>query len=242
MVTPADVPDILGDLDEPFLEQLRSLLVEQNLLLEVLRDDDARYSAMSRDAASSRRHVTQFTLFPGDRVSHEGQVYKLMSIDTSTPSEPATARIRNASHEDAPTRIVRYSSLRPLASPRPEHMHSTVATDSMQVGKFVFFSSDTSANVLGGKIVSVDVDAACITVHEHRQASIATRRFTPLYTNTAHRDNRMEAKEKPQPCHVHVFHDVPINRVHDIVVGNITGYHVHQYMLDSLRSMGIVDE
>ena len=80
MVTPADVPDILGDLNEPFLEQLRSLLVEQNLLLEVLRDDDARYSAMSRDAASSRRHVTQFTLFPGDRVSHEGQVYKLMSI------------------------------------------------------------------------------------------------------------------------------------------------------------------
>ena len=175
-------------------------------------------------------------------MSHEGQVYKLMSIDTSTPSEPATARIRNASHEDAPTRIVRYSSLRPLASPRPEHMHSTVTTDSMQVGKFVFFSSDTSANVLGGKIVSVDVDAACITVHEHRQASIATRRFTPLYTNTAHRDNRMEAKEKPRPCHVHVhvLHDVPINRVH--VVGNITGYHVHQSMLDSLRSMGIVDE
>ena len=161
------------------------------------------YSAMSRDASSSRRHVTQFTLFPRDRVSYEGQVYKLMPIDTSTPSEPAKALIRLASHEDAPTRIVRYASLHPLASPRPEHMHSTVATDSMQVGKFVFFSSDTSADVLGGKIVSIDADTACITVHEleHRQASIATRRFTSLYTNTAHRDNRIEAKEKPQPCH-----------------------------------------
>ena len=167
----------------------------------------------------------------------------LMSIDTSTPSEPAKAAIRSTSHEDAPTRIVRYDSLRPLASPRPEHMHSTAATDSLQVGKFAFFSSDTSADVLGGKIVSmrVDVDAACITVHEHRQASRATRQFTPLYTwsNTAHRGNRMEAKEKPQPCHVHVLHDVPIDKVH--VVRNITGYHVHQSMLDSLRSMGVVD-
>ena len=36
-------------------------------------------------------------------------------------------------------------------------MHSAVATDSMQVGKSVPFSSDTSADVLGGKIVSVDV-------------------------------------------------------------------------------------
>ena len=174
MVTPADVPDILGVLDEPFLEQLRSLLIEQNTLLEVLHDDDARYSAMSSYAASSRRHITQFTLFPGDRVSYKGQVYKLMpSIDTSTPSESAKALIRLVSHESAPTRIVRYSSLRPLASPRPEHMHSTVATGSMQVGKFVFFSSDTmsSADVLGGKIVSVDTDTECITVHEHHQDS-----------------------------------------------------------------------
>ena len=77
------------DLDEPFFEQLRSLLVDQDVLLEVLGDDDARYCAMSRDAASSRRHVTQRNLFPGDRVSHEGQVGKLISIDMSTPSEPA---------------------------------------------------------------------------------------------------------------------------------------------------------
>ena len=48
MVTPADVTDILGDLDEPFLEQLCSLLIEQNMLLEVLRDDDARYNDVFR--------------------------------------------------------------------------------------------------------------------------------------------------------------------------------------------------
>ena len=40
------------------------LLVEQHGLLNILRDDDGRYSTMSRDVASSRRHVTQFTLRP----------------------------------------------------------------------------------------------------------------------------------------------------------------------------------
>ena len=109
MVTPADVPDILGDMDESFLQALRDLLVEKHGLLEILRDDDARYSSLSCDAASSRRHVTSFSLRPGDKVSYEGQLYTLLSLDASTPSEPAKATIRVTTHDDAAIRVVRYS-------------------------------------------------------------------------------------------------------------------------------------
>ena len=131
MVRPADVPDILGDIDDEFLEQLRSLLLEQNNLVTILRDDDARYSAMGRDTASSRQHVTQFTLRPGDRVSYtyDSQEYTLLSIGDSTPTTPAKAVIRLVSHEHVATRTVRYASLRPLASPRPELMRSSVTCD-----------------------------------------------------------------------------------------------------------------
>ena len=76
------------------------------------------------------------------------------------------------------------SALGPLASPRPEHMHSDVTCDNAELGKFVFFSSDTSTDVLGGTVTRIDADAQSITVHEHRQANIAIHRFTPIYTNT----------------------------------------------------------
>ena len=143
----------LGDIDDQFLEQLRSLLLEQNTLLDILRprDDDARYSAMARDSASSRQHVTQFTLRPGDRASYDGQEYTLLSIGDSTPTTPAKAIVRLVSHEHVATRTVRYASLRPRASPCPEHMNSSVTCDSLEVGQFVFFASDTmsSTDVLG---------------------------------------------------------------------------------------------
>ena len=63
-------------------------------------------------------------------------------------------------------------------------MHSDVTCDSMELGKFGFFSSDISTDVLGGTVTHIGVDAQSITVHEHRQATIAVRQFTPLYTST----------------------------------------------------------
>ena len=53
---------------------------------------------------------------------------------------------------------------------------------SVSVGQFVFFSMDTSVDVLGGTVTSADTDTSDITVHEHCQAhDILERRFTPLY-------------------------------------------------------------
>jgi hypothetical protein len=71
LVTPADIPEILHGLDSEFLDQLRLMLQEQNSLVQLARDDDARYNAIVRDAHSGNRRTTQFTLKTGDQVSHD---------------------------------------------------------------------------------------------------------------------------------------------------------------------------
>ena len=113
----------------------------------------------------------------------------------------------------------------------------TCTCDNIEVGQFVFFSSDTSTDVLGGTVTHMDVDAQSITVHEHRQANISVRRFTPLYTNTT--NSRTEQRAKPLSRHVALLHDVPVPHVH--AVGNIVRHHVDQPLLDSMRAMGVVD-
>ena len=118
-------------------------------------------------------------------------------------------------------------------------MRSYVTCDNIEVGQFVFFSSDTSTDVLGGTVTQchMDVDAQSITVHEHRQANISVLRFTPLYTNTT--NSRTEQRAKPLSHHVVLLHDVPVSHVH--AVGNIVRHHVDQTLLDSMRAMGVVD-
>ena len=116
-------------------------------------------------------------------------------------------------------------------------MHSSVTCDNLEVGQFAFFSSDTSTDVLGGTVTHMDVDAQSVTVHEHRQANIAVRRFTPLYTNTT--NSRIEQRAKPLSHHTALLHDVPMSYVH--AVGNIVRHHVDQTLLDSIRAMGVMD-
>ena len=60
-----------------FLDQLKHLLHEQNALVQISRDDDARYNAIVRDANEGRQCTTQFTLKP---------VTKCRMKDRSTPS------------------------------------------------------------------------------------------------------------------------------------------------------------
>ena len=58
----------------------------------------------------------------------------------------------------------------------------------------------------------MDVDARSVTVHEHRQANIAVRRFTPLHTNTT--NSRIEQRAKPlsHDHHTALLHDVPMSQ------------------------------
>ena len=110
--------------------------------------------------------------------------------------------------------------------PRPPLALSTCTPrlhhcDNVEVGKFVFFSSDTSTDVLGGTVRRIDVDAQGITVHGHRQANITVRWFSPLYTNTT--NSRIEQRAKPLSHHTAVLHDIPVSYVH--AVGNIERHH-----------------
>ena len=148
------------------------------------------------------------------------------------------ATIRVTTHDDAATRVVRYSALRPhdqaVASHRPEHMHSVMTRGDVEVDKLVFFSSETSPHVLGGTVQYVDSDTCAFTVYEHRQAAKSTCRFTPLYTDTSTRAHCVEPRVEPKPCHASMHNVVP-GDVH--AVGIITAFYLPQSMLDSLHAI-----
>lgn len=229
-----NTPDILGALDTEFVDQLRTVLIEQNELLQFIRDDEARYNATVREANAQRRVTTTFDLRPGDQVSHEGVQHTLLEVMQSSNSEPTKATIRVADHDTTTTKVVTYDTLRPLASPRPVHMHTT--TD-IALGKFAFYTDPTTHKVKAGTITNLSADSATATIHVHERSEVLVTRHTPLYLNT--RNGKHERKEKPQPHHEPVTIIVPC---HDIIVtGSIHNYHVGNNMLDALKSLGVLE-
>ena len=156
----SDIPTILQQLDTDFLRQLKSLLTEANDLVHIPRDDDARYSAMVRDANAERQVLTQFDLRIGDEVSYNGDKYELLELSPLAPSGPAKAVFRAVTHDTETTRTVLCSELRPLASPHPEHLFTTLtdsdAPTTLSIGTFVFF-----------KVLSTHNSNSCRDDHSH---------------------------------------------------------------------------
>ena len=236
-------PPLLGPLDSVFMTQLSTLLVEQHGLLHCLRDDEARYSMLLRDAHAQRAVTTTYDLKPGDSVSYDGSPYVLLDVKVSTPTSPAKVVIRDATHEGVRTRTVKYSDLRPLASHRPVHMHSDKAgwgtwAVAFDVGDFVFFSMPDSPKVEAGIVLAVSHDGF-VSIHDHRQAPALKRRFVPLYYNSD--TKTYEQRTVTYDHHTPATSRVPTTSVH--VSGRISHtYMIEQRMLDSLRSLGIHDE
>ena len=188
LVAVAEIPTLLSELDHDFLVQLRDLLNETNKLVQIARDDAARYSATLRDVEANRHYTTQFTLLPGDYVSYDGNTYKLLDINDASATEPVKATIRATDHDGSTTKTVRYSTLRPLATPRPELTFSTPAHTNVSPGDFVFFKADNSQDVLAGMVVSRHDGS--IVVHEYRRAPrIATmyKQYTAIHSITGMR-------------------------------------------------------
>ena len=228
--------DVLGS---TFVQQLRGLLHEHNDLVQIIRDDDARYAALSRDVTQHSRQLTQFDLRPGDRVSYEGDEYSLLELVTLNDDTPVKAVIRITTHDDAVTKTVKYSDLRPLTDPRPVNMHRNLRStvSSAKVGDFVFFTTPASPAVHSGLIITHDDNS--YSVHQYAQAPKIQTRFTPLFYNSTLRRN--ECKIKPQTCHSPVLNDITLNDM--IVVGSISDtYHVTSQLLDAVRSTGVADE
>ena len=240
---PEDLISALPDgLDSDFVSQIQSLLHGNMELLHLLRDDDARYSALLRDAHLVGKHVTKFTLKVGDKVSYDGNEYTLVDIPVSTPTAPVRATVRTVTHSGHEDKDVLYSDLRPLTDPRPVHMHGAPvdAVPTPSLGDFVFFSdvSPGSSKVLAGVVTNVGDDSS-VTVHEHKQADAIKRRFTPLYLNTL--NSSFEPKLKPQPHHCVVSTSVPLSCI--LAVGTISAtYHITDALLGSLTSFGVLPD
>ena len=164
---------------------------------------------------------------------HDGESCALLELISPTPTSPTKARIRAVSHEHAATMVVKCVDLRPLASPRPVHMHAGIVAS---VGQFVFFSTKDSPHVHGGVVTSVV--GSDLVVHEYRQAPSIKRRFTSLYINPT--SGKYEARVKPPTSHLPVLVDVSADAVH--ACGSIDNYHISASLFDALRSLGVLDE
>jgi len=234
MASVPDVPRVLGSVDSKFLEQLQSLLNEQNSLVQFVRYDDARYSSLVREANSRSGRSTTFDLRPGDDVSYDGTRYHLLDLVSPTPTDPTKARIRSTTHTGDTTLLVKYTDLRPLATPRPVHMHTS--SSSLLINDFVFFSLPDSSVVQGGIVVATQQGS--VTVYECRQAPSQQRRFTPIYLNST--NDRYEAKLKPSACHMPVHVDVPVACV--LAHGRIDNHYISASLFETLRSLGVLDE
>ena len=118
----------------------------------------------------------------GVAVSLNGQKYKLLEISDESPTDPMKATIRSTDHEGSVTKIVRYSTLRPLATPRPELTFTPPACTDVNPGDFVFFKVDNTPDILAGVVSSKTDDK--LVVHEYRRAPRITAMYKPVYLNT----------------------------------------------------------
>ena len=227
---------MLSELDHEFLIHLQTLLNETNDLVQIARDDAARYSATLRDVTADRRYTTQFTLLPGDYVSYDGKNYKLLDISDKSPTDPVKATIRSTDHDGSITKTVRYSTLRPLATPRPELTFTPSACTDVNTGDFVFFKVDNTSDILAGLVSSKTDDT--LVVHEYRRAPRIASMYKPIYLNT--RNNKYEVKEKPQQYHHPATCD--ITTAHVVASGTIHNYRVADALLNTMRALGVLHE
>ena len=102
-------------------------------------------------------------------VSYHGERWLLLEV-TGSPNQPMTACIQQATHaHDVAVKVVKYDTLRPLASMREKLMYT--AEMIAKVGDFVFFVQDKN---IDGKLRSLVVSGKVIetgkytqTVHMH---------------------------------------------------------------------------
>ena len=228
-----DVP--LRDLDQQFIDSLRSVLAVRVDSARLLRDEDARASNLRRSADRARGRHTTFDLREGDKVSYDGKAHVLLRHTRSTPTAPIRSAIRLANDPSATEFEVLYASLRPMATHRPQHMLSMDIQSAPVVGDFVFYtSSQDDASVQAG--VVIEVDAARCLVHRYRQAPKRDRQFTPLFFDADVKSH--VPRTKPTASMEAVLVTVPLSEV--VTFGAISEtYRVESALFDRLTSLGI---
>ena len=121
-------------------------------------------------SAIAKQQGADFYLVVGDVVSYNGEKWLLLEI-TGSPYQPMTAQIQQATHADAVAiKVVRYDTLRPLASMRGKLRYEPETTVSE--GDFLFFLHDKKIDgqlqslVVPGKVKSVEYDTYKVHVYD----------------------------------------------------------------------------
>ena len=228
-----DVP--LRDLDQEFIDSLRTVLAIRVDSARLLRDEDARESNLRRTAAKVRGRHTEFDLRPGDKVSYDGKAHVLLEHTRSTPTAPVRSVIRLADDPSATGFEVLYASLRPMATHRPQHMLSLDMPPAPVVGDFVFYTSTQDNTLIQAGVIIANEQARCL-VHQYRQAPRRERQFTPLYLDVD--TNSVVPRVKPTKSMEALIVTVSLADVVAFGPISATNY-VDSALFDRLASLGI---
>jgi hypothetical protein len=130
--------------DAPVLTALQFYVNELCDWHQEVRDMAHRKTLYPKLAAIAKQLGTDFYLVEGDMVSYKGEKWLLLAVPGS-PNQPMTATIQQATHADAvATKVVKYDTLRPLASMREKLLYE--AEVPVNKGDFVFFLMDKKKN------------------------------------------------------------------------------------------------
>jgi hypothetical protein len=126
-------------------------------------DERSRSNAFSKDQDAVKKRAVKFDLRAGDGVSYRntsgsGVPAVLLDVDGFSAGVPIGATIRLDSGLPGSTMAVKFSSLRPRGTPRPQRLVEAVVVKPV-VGSFVLFESDVLGDgdkVVGGVVLSTD--------------------------------------------------------------------------------------
>ena len=126
-------------------------------------DERSRSNAFSKDQDAVKKRAVKFDLRTGDEVSYRNTSGNevpavLLDVDGFSAGVPIGATIHLDSGLPGSTMAVKFSSLRPRGTPRPQRLVEAVVVKPV-VGSFVLFESDVLGDgdkVVGGVVLSTD--------------------------------------------------------------------------------------
>jgi len=203
--TVGDALTVLPDLDKEISELTGKNAADETRVIALLKqqtesmmlayreivDERSRRTAFDRDQRVTHTSVCEFDLRRNDEVSYcntSGNQLSgvLTNITAYSGLVPIHAEVRLANGE---LKNVKYSSLRPVGTPRSQLMVTDV-TERPSVGKLVLFQTDIyGPQRIGGGIITAVSDAD-LEVHVHA-ASDSARSWMPSWSKTG---------RKPKSC------------------------------------------
>ena len=175
--TVGDALQVLPDLDTELAalsgesaDEIRTMAARmrsrsQNMMesYHAVCDERSRSNAFSKDQDAVRKRAVKFDLRTGDEVSYRNTSGNevpatLLDVDGFSAGVPIGATIRLDSGLPGSTMAVKFSSLRPRGTPRPQRLVEAVVVKPV-VGSFVLFESDVLGDgdkVVGGVVLSTD--------------------------------------------------------------------------------------